>query len=121
MDDSIVADSEVTWLADFFSSVLIDDISKNDTNIVFYVSGYIGCSITCQHNCSLCKKLLVKSKNIPPPPQCESNENAKFFELANRRGLSIPTEFCFIIASLAVQYYTAVINDDVVKKKLMTF
>ena len=102
MDDSIVADSEVTWLADFLLSVSIGDISENDANIAFYVCGYIGHSITCWRECSSCKTMLVKSKDIPPPPQCESNENAKFFELANRGGLSIQTEFCFAITSLAI-------------------
>ena len=94
MDNSIVTDSEVTWLADFLLSVSIDDILKNDANIAFYVSGYIGRNITRRHKCSSCKIMLVKSKDISPPPQCESNQNAKFFKLANCGGLSIPKEFC---------------------------
>ena len=46
MEDSIVADSEVTWLADFLLSVSVDDISENDANIAFYVCSYIERSIT---------------------------------------------------------------------------
>ena len=121
MNDSIATDSEVTWFADFFLSVSIDDISENDANIAFYISGHIGRSITRRRKCSSCKTTLVKSEDISPPPQCEPNENAKFFKLAILGGLFISTKFCFVISSLAVQYYIAMINDDVAKKKIMTF
>ena len=117
MDDSIVANSQVTWSADFFLSVSIDDISENDANIAFYVNGFIGRSITRRRKCSSCKTMLLKSEDIPPTPQCESNQNPKFFKLANRGGFSISKEFCFAITCLAVQYYTAIINDDVPKKR----
>ena len=38
MDDAIVADSEITWLADFFSSVSIDDTSENMQILLFMLA-----------------------------------------------------------------------------------
>ena len=36
--NSMIADSEVTWLADFFLSLLINNISKKDANIAFMLA-----------------------------------------------------------------------------------
>ena len=56
MDDSIVADSVVTWLADFFSSVSIDNISKMMQILLFITldaASPVGVSAYCVKNCWL--------------------------------------------------------------------
>ena len=73
MDDSIVADSEVTWLADFLLSISIDDISENDANIVFLLAVTLDAATPLRHKCSLCKTMLVKSEDIPMKTQKSLN------------------------------------------------
>ena len=62
-DDSIVADSVVTWLADFFSSVSIDNISKMMQILLFMLAvtldaaSPVGVSAHCLKNCWLKAKI----------------------------------------------------------------
>ena len=108
------------WLTEFLLPLSLDDITENDSNVAFYVSGYIGRSISRRRKCSLCKAMLVKSDISPALPLCECEEYSKLFELVSRGGLSVPTELCFVTTVLAVQCYTAVITEDYAKLRLMS-
>ena len=107
---------EVTWLITFFGEVAVDDLSENDANIAFYVSGYIARSIC--RSCTSCKALLVKSDEPPVLPLCDAEDHIRLFETANRSGLAQPTEFCFAATTLAVQYYLSLLSCDEAKSKL---
>ena len=110
--------SEISWLVNFFSGVVLDDLSENDANLIFHVSGYIARSIYRHRQCSFCKVLLVKSDNPPPLPFCDFEEHSKLFEMANQDGLAQPTEFCFVVTTLAVQYYYSLLLNVAEKAKL---
>ena len=92
-------------------------MSENDANLIFYVSGYIARSIY-RRRCSSCKVLLVKSDNPPPLPFCDFKEHSKLFEMANQDGLAQPTEFCFVVATLAVRNYYSLLLNIAEKAKL---
>ena len=106
--------SEISWLVNFFSEMVLDDLSENDANLIFYDSGCI-CH---RRRCSSCKFLLVKSDNPPPLPFCNSEEHNNLFEMANQSGLARPTWFCFVVITLAVQYHCSLLSNDAVKAKL---
>ena len=57
--DNGAEENDVLWLNDVFVDVSLDDIRCADANITYYVSGYVGRSISFQHKCSFCKKLLI--------------------------------------------------------------
>ena len=111
---------EIERLVEFFSEVTFDDLSENDANITYCVSGYIARSICRRRRCSSCKSLLVKSDNSPPLPVFDSEEYSNLFEMANRNGLARLTEFCFAVTTLAVQYYYSLLSNDKAKAKLFT-
>ena len=113
-------DSCVNDMVDFLLSINIEDISENDANVAFYVSGYIARSITRRRKCSHCKAMLMKSEDAPPLPLCQSEDHAKLFEMANRGGLSEPSEFCFALTVLSLQCYAAIIGNDEAKSAMMT-
>ena len=71
-------------MVDFLLSINIEDISENNANVAFYVSGYIARSITRRRKCSHCKAMLMKSEDAPPLPLCQSKDHAKLFEMASR-------------------------------------
>ena len=48
------------WLVTFFSELSLDELSCIDANITFFVSGYIGRSVSRRRKCSFCKEMLVK-------------------------------------------------------------
>ena len=54
-----VEENDVLWLNDVFANVSMDDITCADANITYYVSGYVGRSISFHHKCSSCKELLI--------------------------------------------------------------
>ena len=51
---------DVMWLTTFLTNVDIDDLSDADANVAYFVSGYIGRSVSCRRGCLSCKHLLVQ-------------------------------------------------------------
>ena len=102
------------------SAVSLDDISETDANVAYYVSGFIARSISRRRKCLQCKTMLMKSDEPPPLPICDSQNHANLFEIADRGGLSVPSEFCFAVTVLAVQCYAAIIANQEAKSKMMT-
>ena len=109
---------DVSWLIEYLSKVSLDDLSETDANIVVFVSGYIGKSVSRSRSCS-CKQLLVASEDTLQIQDCVPEQRRKLFDIANRGGLSMPTEICFTVTSLAVQCYNAIEADESIKKRLL--
>ena len=57
--DNGAEENDVLWLNDIFADVSLDDITCADANITYYVSGYVGRSISFPCKCSSCKELLI--------------------------------------------------------------
>ena len=110
---------DVSWLIEYLSKVSLDDLSETDANIVVFVSGYIGRSVPRSRSCSSCKQLLVASEDTLEIQDCVPEEHQKLFDIANRDGLSMPTEICFTVTSLAVQCYNAIEADESIKRRLL--
>ena len=109
---------DTLWLVSFLAEVDIDQLSDADANITYFVSGYIGRSVSRRRGCLCCKHLLVKSHDAPNVQDCVPEEHKKLFEVANRGGLSVPTEICFATTALAVQCYTVLAADESIKARL---
>ena len=62
---------------------------------------------------------VVGSTNIPKIQENVPEEHRELFEMADRGGLSEPTEFCYAVTTLAVQCYTAISENDEIMKKLL--
>lgn len=110
---------EVSWLVEFLSAVSLDDLTEVDANVAYFVSGYIGRSISRRRKCYSCKELLVKRDGGPQIQECVPEEHTRLFQMADCGGLSAPTEFCFAVAALAVRCYMAVVADSSAKSKLL--
>ena len=101
-------------------TVSLQDLSENDANVTFFVSGYIARSVSCRRKCSDCKRLLVASGDVPELPTCVPPEHARLFEIADRGGLSMPTAFCFAVTALAVQFCSALMSNDIIRGTLLS-
>ena len=73
--------------------------------------------MTRSRSCSSCKQLLVASKDTLQIQDCVPEEHRQLFDIANSGGLSMPTEICFTVTSLAVQCYNAIKADESVRKR----
>ena len=109
-----------TWLQDYLKPVSIEDMEESDSTVCYYVSGYIGRSISRRQKCLSCKELLIQFHEIIPQDVEMSPEYKALFELADRGGLSAPFEYCFAITAFAVQCYTNIAMDDSIMHKLLS-
>jgi len=111
--------TELSWLIDFLSTATLDldDLSASDASVIFFVSGYIGRSISRRTKCAGCKELLVDNYDVPELHTCVPKEHAQLFEIADRGGLSAPTQPCFAIT---VQLYSSLVSNEHVKKEFLT-
>ena len=107
------------WLVDFLTNVAVDDLSDDDATVSYYVSGYIGRAISRRRHCSSCTGLLVLSSDAPPVNESIPERYKTIIQMTNRGGLSEPTELCFGVTTLAVQYYTAISGNSNIMKKLL--
>ena len=51
--------------------------------------------------------MLIDATDAPNMNSCIPDEHKDTFEMACRRGLSAPSEYCFALRTLATEYYTA--------------
>ena len=108
------------WLVTFFSELSLDELSCIDANITFFVSGYVGKSVSRRPKCLFCKEMLVKGHDPTPMYDFLPEEYTHLFDIADRGGLSKPSEFCYTVAALAVQYYSALTDNDHARIQFLT-
>ncbi len=116
---------DVTWLCNEFSNahVDLDSISDSDANIIHYVAGYIGRSVSRQLRCSNCKSCLVSG---PVPDELEQSitedvmdSRRTLLDMADRGGLASPTDICFSICSIGYLCYNVLTEQPALMKRLM--
>ena len=109
------------WLQEYLAEVILDQ-DDSDISVVFFVSGYIARSISRRRKCDGCKELLIKSDDCPSIQtfvEGEGDRIKSLLELADRGGLAVPTDYCFVICLMATQAYEKIVSNDATKKKFM--
>ena len=87
--------------------VSLDELSQPDANVTYFIAGYIGRSIAKANRCPSCKSLLISDADR----EMEMDFDIKHvFEMANRGGLSSPSEFCYAATAFAVHHYNHIIT-----------
>ena len=112
-------DNDHRWLYEYLSSLEDNKLPETDGAVSYFVAGYIGCSIYRRRKCEDCKKMLLSSDNVPETPDGIPKEYKTILEMANRGGLSEPTEYCLLVTARTVQLYTAIVSYDVAMENLM--
>ena len=77
--------------------------------MAYFVSGYIARSILRRRKFVSCKDTLIDVTDAPDIKFCIPDKRKDIFEVANRGGLSAPSEYHFVLTTLATKY-TAVGN-----------
>ena len=95
--------------------------SANDTNVIYYVSGYIARSIIRVTKCDECTEVLRES-NVEPLIFDESMDyqSSEFFDAVNRGGLSRPTELTFLLVIHCWQVYEEIKLSKDLRSRLLT-
>ena len=81
------------WLNVIFACVYSDDITCADANITYYMSGYVGRSISCHRKCFSFKELLVAGDDFFSIQHYLPDEYKLLFENVNCGGLLQLSEF----------------------------
>ena len=108
--DNGVEENDVLWLNNVFAGVPLDDITCADANIIYYVSGYVGKSISCRCKYSSCKELLIAGDDSFSIHHYPPDEYKQLFENVNCGSLSQPSEFIYTGTALAVQHYMVILS-----------
>jgi len=118
---STSSDNDNMWLVEYLLAVAsLDEMPQSDAAVTYYVSGYIGRSISRRRKCTACTEMLVNSVNVPDIHENVPEQHRELFEMVDRGSLSEPTELCYAVTALAVQCYTVIAGNDVIMKKLMS-
>ena len=106
--DNGAEENDVLWLDNVIAGIFLDHITRVDTNITYYVSGYVGRSISRCQKCSSCKELLIASDNFFSIYHYLPDEYRQLFENINCGGPSLPMKFIYTVTALAVQHYMVI-------------
>ena len=77
------------------------------------------CRSATEKNVIACKDLLLASCDPLHIADFVTQEDKKLFDIADRGGLSKPSEFCYAVSSLAVVYFSTVAIDELQLKRLL--
>jgi len=120
MKEDGYASANCVWLQEYLADINLDETSESDYSIIFFVSGYIARSVSRRRKCEECKNMLVKKDDCSSIHSfVEDEQTRSLLELADRGGLSVPTDYCCIVCSLATKAYETIMSNDVAKKKFM--
>ena len=95
-------------------------MTDSGTSVTYYVNGYGGRSISRRRKCSSCKNLLVDSDELVSIPDDMPSVTTDLIQVANRGGLSVPTEYCFGVCCFAVQLHNCILANESARSKLLS-
>ena len=101
-----------------------DLVLLEDRNVIYYVSGFVGQSVSQQKKCPECGNMLLDSKAYvlldidDDLRSCE--EFSTLLQMADRGGLAKPSDYTFLISLLMYQYYNQIIQHPDLKQKFIT-
>ena len=97
-----------------------EELSKNDANLAFMYAGishealHVDANVHAAKNCS---SRLILQLHLP---LATPKNKQSCFEMADRGGLSVLSEYSFAMTALAVQSYAAITFDEGLKHKIMS-
>lgn len=100
--DKSIADQLIDTMQCADVQLLDEDINHEDGNVLFYIAGCFGRGVSRRRKCDSCKEMLVSSTSseLPKPELCAYRYH-ELMDMADRGGLSSPTELCFAICKMA--------------------
>ena len=110
----------VSWLSEVLNDANLDDLSESDACVTYYVNGYIAQSVSRRRKCTSCKQLLVKSDEDLAINDVSNESPNELIDMANRGGLSTPTEYCFAVCTFAMKLYSHISANETVKKNFLS-
>ena len=100
-DSTLTSADEYMWLVEYLLAVIaLDEMPPSDVAVIYYVSGYIGRSVSRSTKCSDCTNLLITRNDAPELCENVPEEQKELFDMANRGGLQWRTVALLVGCSL---------------------
>ena len=100
-----------------------DQVPLEDRNVIYYVSGFVGRSVSRQKKCPQCGNMLLDSKAyvlLDIDDNLRSREEfSTLLQMADRGGLAKPSDYTFSTSLLMYQYYNQIIQHPDLKQKFI--
>ena len=102
-------------------------VPEAELNILFYVSGRFGKSMSTSTKCGPCKDLIVSSDasqnnfvalDSDKTPNTKPSSKSDYLDLVNRGGLTVPSELAFLTCAQALKFYNNILQSDQLKSLL---
>ncbi len=119
---SDIPDHEYLWLTTELRSDIdsVDDIPVKERNVIYYVSGYIGRSLSRANHCDSCKSMLLSSRDVSNEDFSNIvGENETLLSMVDRGGLSAPSEVNFSICVISYSLFQQLVSDNELFKKFL--
>lgn len=116
---------DVSYITDELECISsVDQVSVDDQNVIYYVSGFCGRSVSLQKKCSACRSLLLDNgKHLPLNIDEDLKVREEFstlLQMADRGGLAKPSDYTFSISLLMYQYYSQVVSNPDLRQKFLS-
>ena len=117
-DDQRLRGDACAWLVDELSVVAdisLDELAEGERIVLFFVADCLGRSICKQRQCSDCKTLLISNHEIQPSLESHlelNDDMRRLFDMADRGGLAVPSEYTLSVCSVAFVYFTRINSDN---------
>ena len=115
-------DSETLVLIDTLESDMSDpELSDADSNVLYFVSGYISRGLLSKLKCTYCSELIAKSKNVPEIRfigECSESSLTCYSQLLNainRGGLVTPSDMIFLATVQCWKLYSKILENSEAK------
>lgn len=116
LDKKAAYTPDVSWLVKDVSiqCVSIDDLTFHDGNILYFVAGYIGRSISRERKCIECKRILLADNKcmVAEVDDNIDDQHKHLFDEINRGSLSAPNDILFAICAFGMLSYLKVRNHE---------
>ena len=105
-------------LLEFFSNAPANELSSTNAIVTYFVSGYVGRSVSFRQKSPSCKSLLISGHILH---ECAAKDYQRCFKNGNRGGSSEPSELCFTTTASAAQCSTVLSCDETRKTKFFWY
>lgn len=102
---------DVSWLVDQLHEEQPENMTHDDANVVYYVAGCIGRSVSRLRKCFECKTCLTETAFDPTSESGSDNSTrSRLLHLANRGGLAAPSEYTMSVCIFGFLYFKQIFD-----------
>ena len=120
LSQSVVSsdDADVKWLSDYLQFPDEPMSDADDKTMVYYISGFVGRSISRSRKCVKCKTLLVIESESFNPEDLDKTDG-KLFEILSRGGLARPSPLNLEMCNTVFGFFSQISDNPLLQQEFL--